>query len=244
MHFIDFIIESVITLSIGFGLFFLSLPIASVFSATYFIIVTTIRNKMSIKNVVQCILSAFKKARLMCEEDGIKLWIIVSPFNLIFSKLNGNSSVPKTIMVSASWIEKLSSKDSEWKVAFYHTIGHELAHKMKEPQAIYESNPKARFVNWTRECRADFYGIRFVEKHDLIQERIEVINAIKMKARTNTQGFTKDYSNSTHPTWRLRCDLIDDNNEFGAKAIVHISKNAEYDEADEISKMIELATIK
>lgn len=50
-------------------------------------------------------------------------------------KLNANSGFRfvREIYYKATWINKLINKDEYWRIAFLHTIGHEIGHKAREP---------------------------------------------------------------------------------------------------------------
>lgn len=167
--------------------FILLLPIALLFSVAFFVIKSSIKTKKSIFCVISTYRTVFSKARRFLRHEGHSFLVIFSPFDLIYSSLNANAFFYKTIMISASWIEKLSLADPKWELAFYHTIGHELCHKTGEPKGSYSNSKSATFRNWVRECRADYYGISFVLRHNLALCREEILDVITMKAKQNTQ---------------------------------------------------------
>ena len=170
------------------------------------------------------------------KDEGINFCIIISPFDQISSSLNGNACFYKTIMISASWIEKLSSNDANWTIAFFHTIGHELGHKMNEPRGSYARTNKAKFKNWVREIRADFYGIDFVKRHKIVNDRNAVLETIRMKAKHNTQK--KDISDYSHPSWKYRCEVLSNNQKFDENVIKHIAKECCFYDLHYIDQMI------
>lgn len=219
-----------------FLLFLFSLPVVGIFSKCYYIVASSKRNQKRIVEVIRSYRNAHKNAKKMMKDEGINFYIIFSPFDQISSSLNGNACLYKTIMISASWIEKLSSNNDKWMIAFYHTIGHELGHKMNEPRGSYARTTKARFTNWVREIRADFYGIDFVKRHKIVDNRNAVLETIRMKAKHNTQK--KDISDNFHPSWKYRCELLSNNQKFDEKIIKHIANECCFYDLDYIDQMI------
>lgn len=129
--------------------------------------------------------------------------IIVFAFSFSRESLNANSTLPGKILISPTWIKKLLDADPQWRVAFLETIGHELAHKMNEPNPIYWFSKKARLTNWARECRADFYGVEFACKYLPSETRATVIQAMKKKYPASRR------SECTHPSWTTRYKLLE-----------------------------------
>ena len=222
-------------------LFILLLPIVLVFSVAFFVIKSSIKTKKSIFCVISTYRTVFSKARGLLRREGHSFFVIFSPFDLIFSSLNANAFFYKTIMISASWIEKLSLADPKWELAFYHTIGHELCHKTGEPKGSYSNSKSATFRNWVRECRADYYGISFVLRHNLALCREEILDDITMKAKHNTRK--RDRSDSSHPTWRFRCDLLASHLSFDENAIKHIARACKIEDESEINETVRLSKI-
>lgn len=216
-------------------------PFVSLFSISYFVIKSAINNKKSIADIVSSYQSVLSKVRMLLSEENRSLHIVFSPIDLVFGSLNANAGIYNTIMVSASWIEKLSTGDPKWELAFYHTIGHELGHKSDEPKGSNSSSKGATFRNWVRECRADYYGISFVLRHELALCREEILDVIAMKAKHNTRK--RDRSDSSHPNWRFRCDLLASHPSFDESAIKHIARACEIEDENEINEMVRLAKL-
>ena len=216
-------------------------PFVLLFSVTYFVIKSAIKNKKSIPNIVSSYQTIFSKVRKLLRAENRSLHIIFSPFDLIFESLNANAGVYKTIMVSASWIERLSTGNPKWELAFYHTIGHELGHKSDEPKGSYSRSKSATFLNWVRECRADYYGVLFVLRHGLAFDREDVLDVISMKAKYNTRK--KEHSDSSHPNWSFRCALLASYPSFDESAIRCIACACGIEDESEIKAMVSSAKL-
>ena len=142
-----------------------------------------------------------------------------------------------------TWIKPLVLNKDSWNLAFFHTIGHELGHKNKEPRPVFFGHSKKRFVNWVRECRADFFGIQFVQSKYAVS-RAEVLEAFDLKRNYNKSIEVNRKVNSlSHPSWDFRYQLLHDNIVFDSKAIKTIANELGYLDEGNIQKMISEACL-
>jgi hypothetical protein len=149
----------------------------------------------------------------------------------------------KGIYIKLTWIKKLMNKDVNWKIAFLHTIGHELGHKDREPFFSIFYTKKGRFRNWVRECRADFYGLQFVQEEYVLTKN-NVLKAIELKIDYNAPDeYAKQKSDFTHPSWNLRFKLLSEYMNFNQDVIRCIAKEAGVTDEKYIKKMIKKAEL-
>lgn len=160
-------------------------------------------------------------------------------------KVNANSGIriSRKIYYKETWINKLINKDEYWRIAFLHTIGHEIGHKDREPIGTIIYTNKGRFRNWVRECRADFYGIQFVEKEYGITKN-KILKAIKLKIDYNAPDeYAKQKSYLGHPSWNLRFKLLTEYMNFNEDVIRYIAKEAGITDEKYIKKVIRKAAL-
>lgn len=141
-------------------------------------------------------------------------------------KLNANAFGGK-IRVSPTW-ESFLQEDcepenpySKHKLAFAHTLFHEWIHCEREPAMLSIPGSYARFRNFTRECRADHYGVlkclsvftevsldTLIKAISLKVERCIADDALSYnKKRSRFDAFCDDLLRS-HPSWTFRMDLM------------------------------------
>lgn len=157
--------------------------------------------------------------------------------------LNASSALFKGILVKPIWIRMLANKDNYWNIAFFHTIGHEIGHKTKEPLISIFHSRKGKFKNWVRECRADFYGVQFVQTTYLI-DRSDVLKGIELKIAHNApdECSRKEHKYS-HPSWSFRLEMLSRYTVFGQDIIRCIAKEAGVNDERYIKKMIAKAKL-
>ncbi|MEQ2782462.1 hypothetical protein AAAU52_04980 [Blautia hansenii] len=190
-----------------------------------------------INKICESILQEFKKydARVICNWGGFDTTETLN----VCSRLRFS----KRIDIKSTWIKKLLDKKEYWEIAFLHTIGHELGHKDKEPIFSILHTKKGRFRNWVRECRADFYGLQFVQK-EYAFTRNEVLKAIELKIDYNAPDeYAKQKSDFIHPNWNLRFQLLSDYRNFNQDAIRYIAKEVGITDEKYIKKMIRTAEL-
>ena len=159
--------------------------------------------------------------------------------------LNANAFGRK-IHVSAGW-EKFLQKDEEpdnpyskRKVAFAHTLFHELTHRAHEPLMMPLPGSYARFRNFTRECRADHYGLlKCIQVFPQLSREF-ILEAIDLKIEQDIRHENKIDEKSSlfdkkmnrilqsHPEWSFRARLMRMNVPFEDK-LEEIALHAGYD---------------
>ena len=148
------------------------------------------------------------------EYYGINIKIAIAPVILGTDSLNANATIPTRILITPNWVEKIFDENPAWMTAFVHTIGHEAGHKRENIRGRYGCTRRVKAINWTREANCDFCGVEFACRY-LGISREEVVAAAKMKAETiseNEKNYAK--SGSSHPSWKLRIDLLENFNKF------------------------------
>ena len=153
-------------------------------------------------------------------------------------KLNADSTFPGMILLKQTWMDKIMQGDQSWRVALFQTVGHELGHMHKEPHSVLFGHAKKQFVNWVRECRADFYGIRFA------QLSCEVTREQALEAFKQKKEYAEDLNvhvkggEKSHPDWAFRYRLLCNYPAFDCEAIRAIAEYLDYQNQAVIEKMM------
>lgn len=198
------------------------------------------------EQVIEDFCSICCDVKTRCKQKGIYLWGI-KPWHLKGKKekLNANAGLlwPPIISYTPSWISKVISEDPQWRIAFLHTMGHEIGHRDHEPKPRFSlaKTPSAKtlFVNYVRECRCDFYGMEFMRieypqytREDIILAKEKEANEIA-KFADNTKG-----TNSTHPNWSFRLDLLKTYNCFDKTVVERIATETHFTNQQYIDELI------
>ena len=158
-------------------------------------------------------------------------------------KLNADSTFPGMILLKQTWMDKIVQNDKVWSVALYQTVGHELGHIHKEPRPLLFGPAKKQFVNWVRECRADYYGIRFAQMSCEVT-RTQALDAFRQKKEyAESLNVPVKGGEMSHPDWAFRYRLLCDYPEFDAKVVREIARVLGYRDQKVIEKYSEGAAI-
>ena len=209
-----------------------------------FVIKAAIENNISILEVIHRCKEALCDSRAFYRNEKAHALILIFQYELSIDKINANSAIPGIVLVKPKWIDFLAKKEPDWRLAFLHTMGHELGHKRKEPAPLRDKTEKARFTNWVRECRADFFGIEFVlrnvKKAKQPIKRKDIIEAVKLKAKEYTKNG--DHSDLyRQPYWHIRCDLVEHIPQFNKKVIEKIAELSGFDDDSYIFELADSA---
>ena len=193
--------------------------------------------KVSRENAVNVCKSTINNVKAKITNKKIKIAFAPIIFDNTLT-LNANSSVKNFILLKQTWFKPLVLNNDSWNIAFFHTIGHELGHKHKEPHPVFFGHSKKQFVNWVRECRADFFGIQFVQSNFSVS-RSEVLDAFNLKRNHNNSIKVNTKSDSlSHPSWDFRYRLLCENIVFDSKVIKAIANELGFFNEKYIEKMI------
>lgn len=215
----------------------------------HFVEKSACEKRLSNEAVTKEFLSLCKEVEACCVRKSIKIWGI-KPWHLSGEKekLNANAGFSWLPIISytPSWISKVISDDPQWKVAFLHTMGHEMGHRNREPSPRYSftanPSPKTCFVNYVRECRCDFYGMEFMKAEYPQYTREEVILAKEKEAEDierHNNGVER--VSSTHPTWTFRLELLRTYTCFDQAVIQRIAKETGFGDQRFIDSMVDKA---
>lgn len=181
----------------------------------------------SYEDVARICASALESVKDKMQNKKIKLDFAPVIFDRS-PKLNADSTFPGMILLKQTWIDKIVCQDKLWHLALYQTVGHELGHIHKEPRPVLFGRAKKQFVNWVRECRADFYGVRFAQL-SCQETRERVLEAFRLKKEyAESLDIKVKGGEMSHPDWAFRYQLLCDCSEFDAKAVLKIAETLGY----------------
>ena len=194
------------------------------------------------QNVINEINAICQGAKAKITNKGVHIWSIKS-WHITGSRdmLNANAGflwVP-IICYTPSWISKVVSNDSKWKIAFLHTLGHEMGHRDHEPcLRFWFPTKKTRFINHVREFRCDFYGMEFMKAEYPQYTRDQIIKA-KMEETKELKRMGKDTAKgcASHPSWDLRIMLLESYESFDESVIRCIAETIGFDDQRYIERM-------
>lgn len=173
----------------------------------------------------------FKNIELLCRCEGVPVKIRTFDYGLSIKNLNANSLFPGLITVTPAWINKYFCNDDSWKIALFITIGHELAHKLNEPKISAGFGRKAKFTNWSRECRADFYSMKFAEKYLPEVSKDQLIKAAGLKFDMHKKA------SYTHPSGSFRYRLIRDYSSIEKSVFEEIANEVGFNDQNYIDEI-------
>ena len=192
------------------------------------------KTKLTILNEYHCLFDDIKDK---ASKVGIKI-VSFGYFNGFSNALSGRASIPFFILITPSWFVKTASGDSVWQIALLHTLGHEIAHKAKEPHPCLGLTKQGRFRNWVREVRADFWGLNFVENYYHIS-RPSILKAVEKKTNYNLEIAPRTGCGSkTHPSGPFRYTLLSENQSFNSQVVRCIAKELGYTNNSYIEQLI------
>ena len=97
--------------------------------------------KVSRENAVNVCKSTMNNVKAKITNKKIKIAFAPIIFDNTLT-LNANSSVKNFILLKQTWFKPLVLNNDSWNIAFFHTIGHELGHKHKEPHPVFFGHSK------------------------------------------------------------------------------------------------------
>ncbi len=172
-----------------------------------------------------------KNIEFLCGCEGVPVRIRTFDYGFSIDVLNANSMFPGLITVTPAWINKYFSNDNTWKIAIFITIGHELAHKIKEPKISFGFSKKAKFTNWSRECRADFFSMMFAEKYLPEVSKEQLLKAAGLKFDMHKKA------SFTHPSGSFRYQLIKDYNSIEKSVFEEIANKVGFKDQNYIDEI-------
>lgn len=184
-----------------------------------------------------------KEKNQIDKQKDIKFLFTCHPIGGINNLLNANSVGKTKVNFTINWIDKLNTNEDKWKTAFVFISGHEIGHKTNEPFFKLGITKKGKFVNWVRESRADFIGMKFA-CFTLNENKIKIINAMNFWNEYNDSKrifYNKKFAAQTHPYWQFREKLLTQYDEFNEQVIKDIAKELSFNNEKYISKITKKA---
>ena len=156
------------------------------------------------------------------------------------------------IVFKPVWGYHFARNPEAFKVAFMHSVGHELGHWTdikKDPHFSKRPKEEKEFFLWVREIRNDFEGIKILEKHNPNVTHNQIIHAIECKAnapvidlkakKSKEKQFGCRNSYRDHPEWGVRLQMLACG-QFSKDIIERIADIAECRNMDYIREVVEL----
>lgn len=147
---------------------------------------------------------------------------VCSGIGVGLAELSASTSIDyKKISISYSWFEYLIKKEDVWKIALYHSIGHEIGHILVKENALLKNENKYCFVNrynaikWLEECFCDVIGLKFTINQFPEKTEEEILNCIEIKIKQKTKQ--KDRHKRKYPSYSFRKSVIMDSINFYEK---------------------------
>lgn len=180
-----------------------------------------IRYRKTIKNAKRIIENCNKKTNGLCNK---KIIVCYPFFNRRNKYANASAFLFPFIILKNDWT--FLCEDNEESISYlFLTIGHEIAHKDKEPGHISKNKKDRYFTQHVREIRADFYGVDFAVLCGF--DRKTVINSkVKIEEKFNDAEAFNKYSD--HPTAQLRYECLKEFSSFKPETIKYIAKEEHY----------------
>lgn len=140
---------------------------------------------------------------------------------------NASATFPFLIVLTGDW-SFLADFSLASKAYLYSVLGHELAHKDKEPSYSFRKSTH-NLKNHVREIRADFCGLSFAM--NFFDDRNFIIQS-KYKHKTNADNNNK----TDHPSHKLRKMCLESHEKFNRSVIEDIVRAKEYCDINEQTK--------
>lgn len=141
---------------------------------------------------------------------------------------NASASIPFLIILTGDW-SFLADSSPDSKAYLYSTLGHELAHKDKEP--IYSfCEFSHNLKNHVREIRADFCGLSFAMNY--FEDRNFIIQSKYKYKVINTNNNVK----TDHPSHEVRKQCMEKFDHFSREVIEYIVNAKEYCDINETTQ--------
>ncbi len=130
-------------------------------------------------------------------------------------KLSASTSISyKKISISNSWFKYLIEKEDVWKIALYHSVGHEIGHILVKENALLKNENKFCLIHrynsikWREECFCDIIGLKFAIEQFPEKTKNEVLNCVLEKI--NLKTTPKDKHKRDYPSYSFRGKIIKD----------------------------------
>lgn len=161
------------------------------------------------------------------------IFILYPSLNRINKYANATAVFFPFILLKNDWTF-LHEEKKLFAAYFFLTIGHEMAHKDKEPTCVCNKRNDRYFVQHIREIRADFYGVKFATLCGY--ERKIVIDS-KKKIELDFKGAKSFNKYSDHPTAQLRYKCLEEFSCFSPETIRYIAKEESYKNEEVIEQL-------
>lgn len=131
---------------------------------------------------------------------------------------NMNASVPGHILVTLSWMKRLTEGGEDAKIACMAQIGHEHAHHLHYIGPVLEGHANV-LISWINECYADTIGCRlaFCGDRERTHRAMEYL-------KTHGSDLSLSHDDS-HPSWEFR-QMIAERGVFDEESVRMIMEEA------------------
>ncbi len=161
------------------------------------------------------------------------IFVLYPPLNRRNKYANATAVLFPFILLKNDWT--FLRKENELSIPYFLlTIGHEMAHKDKEPTCVCNKRNDRFFLQHIREIRADFYGVKFATLCGY--ERKIVIDS-KKKIESEFKGAESFNEYSDHPTAQLRYECLEKYSCFSPETIRYIAQKESYKNEEVIEQL-------